>query len=72
MSTTRISPREFVSGGVALAGLGLSFESAAGSVVAAQEQAADYTLHIKNAAIETARRESFQRLLTTGNFLVHC
>jgi FtsP/CotA-like multicopper oxidase with cupredoxin domain len=68
MSTTRISPREFVSGGVALAGLGLSFESAAGSVVAAQDQAADYTLHIKNAAIETAPKRIISAITYNGQF----
>jgi FtsP/CotA-like multicopper oxidase with cupredoxin domain len=68
MSTTRISRREFVSGGVALAGLGLSFESAAGSVVAAQDQAADYTLHIKNAAIETAPKRIISAITYNGQF----
>jgi hypothetical protein len=54
MSTRRISRREFASGSLALAGLGLSCESAVESVVAGQEERADYTLHIKNAAIEIA------------------
>ena len=68
MSTTRISRRKFVSGSVALAGLGLSCESAVGSVVAAQEQGADYTLHIKNAAIEIAPKRIVGRSLSTDQF----
>jgi FtsP/CotA-like multicopper oxidase with cupredoxin domain len=68
MSTTRISRRKFVSGSVALAGLGLSCESAVGSVVAAQEQGADYTLHIKNAAIEIAPKRIISAITYNGQF----
>ena len=68
MSSTRISRRKFVSGSVALAGLGLSYESVVGSVGAAQEQAADYTLHIKNAAIEIAPKRIVSAITYNGQF----
>jgi hypothetical protein len=66
MCETRISRREFVAGGVALAGLGLSLGSTTGLVVAAQERAADYMLHIKNAAIEIAPKRIISAITYNG------
>jgi FtsP/CotA-like multicopper oxidase with cupredoxin domain len=68
MSMPRISRRQFVSGGVALAGLGLSYENAIGSVAVPQDQAADYTLHIKNAAIEVAPKRIISAVTYNGQF----
>jgi FtsP/CotA-like multicopper oxidase with cupredoxin domain len=68
MSSTHISRRKFVSGSIALAGLGLSYESAIGPLAAAQEQAADYTLHIKNAAIEIAPKRIISAITYNGQF----
>jgi FtsP/CotA-like multicopper oxidase with cupredoxin domain len=68
MTTMRISRRNFVSGGAALTGLGLSHRVAMGLVTAAQEEAADYTLHIKSAAIEIAPKRIISAITYNGQF----
>ena len=73
MSSARISRRRFVAGTAAFAGIGFPCASSfAGnllrSVIAAQDQAADYTLHIKTSPIEIAPQRIISATTYNGQF----
>ena len=67
MNTKPISRRQFVAGGAAFTGLGLS-HGIVRSAIGAQDQPTDYALHIKSAAIEIAPKRIISAITYNGQF----
>jgi len=68
MGGARITRRDFMAGCGALAGVGLSHGSVLGSVLAAAEDAADYTLKIRTSPIEIAPKRIISAITYNGTF----
>jgi len=67
MNTKPISRRQFVAGGAAFTGLGLS-HGIVRSAIGAQDEPTDYVLHIKSAAIEIAPKRIISAITYNGQF----
>jgi FtsP/CotA-like multicopper oxidase with cupredoxin domain len=67
---TSISRRKFLAGAGALTGIGISYtiKGRVGSVLAGQDEAAEYTLHIKSSPIEIAPKKIISAITYNGQF----
>ena len=70
MSLTTVTRRQFLAGAGALAGIGVPYttRSWVRSAFAAEEQAVDYSLHIKISAVEIAPKRIISAITYNGQF----
>lgn len=68
MHSPLLSRRDFVIGSAALSGVGLSNRTGMSAMLAAQEAAVDYTLHIKTSPVEIAPKWIISAIAYNGGF----